>query len=309
MNQAPEGAPGGSSPPGSSEDSGSAQALHERPADSEIPAYAVDEQTGKSFAVRPEAKQDTLAARVSAVYLLGVIVLFSWLLFDTWIRAFTIPSLLGYDTARLDSPLFRLLAYAALGGGLGGALTGLRSVLQWHAEKAAYGRRYVWKAVGLPLQGGVLAVLVYVLLRTGIGALNGDFTLQDNELATLSALGLGGLIGYGSHKVFVWLDAQVNRMFHVGFSAVVPNLAGKDLRQGVRLLENVSLSLGPVTEEEAKEPPGTVVRQSPAAGSRVSSPIEVQVVVSKAQPEDGGGDAVATGGQETNDAGPVAGET
>ena len=196
------------------------------------PRYAADEQSGKVYKVITEEPADRRAAVASVIYLLGNMVFFFWLLFDIWIGQYSLANLLGYrDTRAMASPVFRLAAYALIGGSLGGAVNGIRSFLVWHAERAAFGRRFVWKYVTLPWVGAALAVFTYALIRSGVAIFSGEGVQAATTTSqVLATFGAGALAGYGSHEVLYWLDAQVTRLFRVqpaSASADAPKTNGK----------------------------------------------------------------------------------
>ena len=242
---------------------------------------SVDEQTGQVYTQAPEKFWDTLAAWFCGLYLLFSLGFLSWMLFDFWLGESTILDWLGYEGDRLDSALFSLFAYTVLGGGLGGSISGLRGLINFHSEQGSFGRRFIWKYLSLPWLGAVLALLIYVLLRTGIGALSGGVTVDGNSLSTFSAFGIGGLAGYGSHQVFVWLDARVNRIFRVESGATVPGVKGRGVDEAAAILRGRGLAIGRITEEESDDASGTILAQSPPAGAAVTGDRTIDIVVPK----------------------------
>jgi eukaryotic-like serine/threonine-protein kinase len=65
----------------------------------------------------------------------------------------------------------------------------------------------------------------------------------------------------------------------------VPNVRLQDLASATSLIENAGLIVGTQNERSSSRPPGTVIEQSPAAGSEVEKGTAVDIVLS-AQPED-----------------------
>lgn len=62
----------------------------------------------------------------------------------------------------------------------------------------------------------ILAAIVYALTRAGIAVAGGDFAAgNDSTAQAFSAFAIGALPGYGSQKVFKWLDEHVNRWFGI----------------------------------------------------------------------------------------------
>lgn len=164
----------------------------------------VDEKTGNVYNLVPEKSWDIAAATFSILYLVVMLAVFSGLLF----------AILSNQFLQEDNPIYKLMAYTVIGGGLGGIINGIRSFIGWHADRRAFGRRYIWKYITLPLLGAVLAAMVYAFFRSGFVAFGGNFTPDDNFAnQTFGAFSIGALSGYGSHRVLKWLEEQVNKLF------------------------------------------------------------------------------------------------
>ena len=249
--------------------------------------FARDEQTGKVFEVVPERSRDIVAAVISILYLIAALVFFSWLFIDTFIgRNLLLKAILPKGSEYLTNPLFRLIAYTVIGGGLGGVINGIRSFIVWHSERMAFGWRYVWKYITLPLVGCVLAAIVYAIIRSGIAAFGGDFAPSEDLITqAMSAFAIGALTGYGSHKVFRWLDNQVNKLFKVPQvrDVTVPNLKDKTQAEADAILAKANLTLGNVSEEVAPDPDkvGKVIDQNPPADSKIPAGSRVDIVIGK----------------------------
>ena len=265
-------------------------AVRERPAESAVDErYAVDEQTGEVYKLRREGPRDQVAAILSGLYLVAMMIFFFWLLFDVWIGQYSLANLLGYkQIARLASPAFRLPAYCMIGGALGGIVNGIRSFLVWHAERFAFGERFTWKYATAPWLGGALALFTYALVRSGVTVFSGDASPDAATVSQVLAMfGVGVLAGYGSHNAFVWLDAQVSRIFQVQpTTLVVPALTGQTQAQAEDILGAAKLKLGEVKEEATTDPTqsGVVIRQTPPPGSSVASGVSVNITVGKGTP-------------------------
>ncbi|MDW8325194.1 MAG: PASTA domain-containing protein [Anaerolineales bacterium] len=250
-----------------------------------------DPNTGQLVPVERESRADRMAALFSMAYLLGMMAFFFWALFDVWIGRFTPLRWLGYNTPtdleRLNEPIFILLAYAFLGGGLGGTVNGIRSLLTWHSEWAVFERRYVWKYITWPWLGTALALIVFALVRSGVAVLGGDVVTERPEeinlRQTLSTLVVGILSGYGAREVFIWLDAQVSRFFRTerGEQREVPDLLGLPLAEAEARLAEEKLSLGEVLEQDCGRPEdvGRVLAQSPEPKKKLAVGGAVNVTV------------------------------
>ena len=242
-----------------------------------------DDQTGVEFELHREHWWDTLAAIISIVYLLSVLVFCGWLLIDIWSRAFQFAPLNPLKD-QLTAPIFRLMAYAALGGALGGVVDGIRSFIIWHAERKSFGWRFIWKYLALPLQGAALAVIVYALIRGGIAAFSGGLgSTEGTVMASMFALATGALSGYGSREVFIWLDKQVSRLLQTTDAQViaVPDLSGKTQAEADQLLTDLKLKLGDVTRQEQADDNlvDKIIGQKPASNEKAAEGASVAVVL------------------------------
>jgi len=225
-----------------------------------------------------ESDLNRRAANASILYLLVLLAFFSWLLFDTWIKRHTLPSLVGYDRVLLNSPTFRLVAYAVIGGALGGIVNGIRSCLNHYN---GFQRRYAWKYLTAPWMGATLSLLVYALIRSSVAVFSGG-TATDNNVSTpqaLSNFAAGALAGYGSKDVFIWLDAQVHKIFQV--SEQVPDVTGKTEEAAVSRLQSANLELGEVSRVPQKDEArvGTVIDQSPSPAAPIDRGEAVDITV------------------------------
>ena len=77
----------------------------------------VDPQTGVAIEVHPEMQGDTIMAFISAAYLLVMLGVFFWQLFDIWVGQFSLIHWIGYkNDPVLSSTSFRSVAFAFIGG-------------------------------------------------------------------------------------------------------------------------------------------------------------------------------------------------
>lgn len=235
----------------------------------------VDEQTGKTYEVAPEGTWDVVVAVLSILYLVVALVIFTCLFFAIWTNY-------SIEIDDPKSPVLLLMAYAIIGGGLGGAINGIRSFIGWHAEREAFKRRYVWKYISQPLIGVALAVIVYAFFRSGLVAFGGNFTPDDNFAnQALAAFALGALAGYGSRRVLIWLKKLVERIFKTPPAITVPDLKGKTQLEARAALEESNLKLGEVSKEASADPNvvDKVIRQNPPAGSMTAKGTAVDITI------------------------------
>jgi len=251
--------------------------------------YHCDEATGIVYELHPEEWTDTILAVVSILYLLSMLAFFFWQLLDLWSGKCWLVQWIGYkDIERLMNPLFRLAAYAFIGGGLGGIINGIRSLIGWHSERSAFGRRFIWKYITAPWIGTTLALFAFALIRSGLAILGGDFQAETpNIRQTLSMFAIGVLAGYGSREVFIWLDAQVKRVFKVTPEVRVPDLQHKTKEEAEGILKAANLRLGKVSEEDAKDEGmvGKVISQTPLRDTSIAEggPVDITIAIKKTE--------------------------
>ena len=238
----------------------------------------LDEQTGRTYKLIPEKTCDIIAATFSILYLILMLVVFSGLLVVVWKE-----SSFHDDT---NIAVFLLMIYAFIGGGLGGVVNGIRSFIEWHAERRAFGRRYIWKYITQPLLGAVLAAMVFAVFRSGLVASGANFETADNFAnQALAAFALGALAGYGSRKVLIWLKRLVERIFKTPPAIKVPDLKGKTQLEARDALEQVGLKLGQVSKVPSADPTvlDKVIRQNPLAGSISAKDAAVDITIATRQ--------------------------
>lgn len=244
----------------------------------------IDEQTGTPFELVEEQWFDIVSAWISAAYSLAVIGYLAYVLLDTWSGQYKVwpVSLTSQLDKTVSANVFRLIVYTAIGGGMGAAVNNIRGFVSWHAERKAFGWRFIWKYIALPPLGATLAVLVYGILQGGMAVFNGGNVGGNGAAVTsLSAWATGTLAGYGSHKVFIWLDDKVNSFFKVDArpTAKVPDLDGKTADEAKKALNDAKLNLGQTTEQAVTDPAlvGKVVAQEPAAGAEIACNSDVNI--------------------------------
>lgn len=206
---------------------------------------------------------DHSTAAICTIYLLLMLAFFGWLLFDTWIGNHTLARILGYDPARLNNATgFRVVAFTIIAGGLGGAIDGIRSVLN-HCE--TFNRKYRWKYISVPWMGCTLGLLVYALLRSSVAVLGGNVSSNGvGSTQVLANFAAGALAGFESKDVFIWLDDRAHKIFQVQVPENVPNVPGKPQEVAASRLEAAKLELGEVSKVQQKngKRAGMVIDQS-----------------------------------------------
>jgi len=254
--------------------------------------FAADEQTGNVFELKPERRGDIEAATVSIIYLIAMLIFFMWQFVDISTgQMLLLKWILDQNANKLNSDISRIIAYAVIGGGLGGVINGFRSILIWHADRRAFGWRYLWKYITLPLVGTALAAIVYASTRAGITVIGGNIASGDTAgsadfmAQAFSAFAIGAASGYGSPKVFKWLDELVNRIFKISEIAEVevPELKGKTKEEVQDILRASELSLGQTMERTSSNASeiDTVVDQRPLARIKVPKASSVDIIIAK----------------------------
>lgn len=250
--------------------------------------YVLDSPAGIVYELHHEKTLDTSFAIISVLYLLFMLAFFFWQLFDVWIGQYSLVNWLGYSIGPLGSPSFRLVAFTCIGGGLGGIINGIRSILSWHSERSAFGRRFVWKYIVAPWTGTALALFVFALIRSGITIIGGDFKTDTADIRqTLSMFAIGALSGYGSRDVFIWLDAQVKRIFKVTSELKTPDLLNKTKSEAEKKLESTNLKLGEISEEPTEDQTlvDKVIKQDPAPNTSIAEGglVNITIAVKKTE--------------------------
>ncbi len=229
---------------------------------------------------------DTGWAIFCMVYLHIALVLFAWLLFDTWVGQHTIARALRYSLTRMDTPMYRLLAYSVIGGAIGAIVNGLRSGL---VHYQVFRRRHIWKYIAAPWLGGSLGLFVFTLLQSGMAVFGGSAEVGGvGTTQALATFSVGALAGYGSKDVYVWLDAQVHKLFEV--QEVMPTLIDQPVGAAASQVQSKGLAVGSVIGAAAVPgdgvKDGTVVGQSPAPNEPIARGDEVNLIVADKPSED-----------------------
>ena len=235
----------------------------------------------KRIALVLHRKPGKKAAIFCMLYLLGLLALFTWVLFDTWSGNYLPLRFLKYDIAVINRPAFRLVAFTVIAGGLGGVLNGLRSTLTYYN---GFNQRYLWKYLAAPWMGATLAMFVYALVRSSLVVLGGDAATQSvGGAQILSNFAAGALAGYGAKDVFFWLDSRVEKIFKVREN--VPDLTGKQEEAAVSRLHSANLQLGDVSRVRTRNRKriGTVINQSPSPEESIErgGPVDLSIATAK----------------------------
>lgn len=85
---------------------------------------------------------------------------------------------------------------------------------------------------------------------------------QRRDVSSAANFAVGALAGYGSKDVFIWLDTQVQKLFHVPEQA--PDLKCKTQEAAVSRIHSKNLEVGEVTRVQSEDDcrAGTVIDQT-----------------------------------------------
>lgn len=193
-----------------------------------------DPASQTSFSVMREGPVASAVAVATFVYLVGVTVFMLWELVDLWSGRLLLVEWMGFNQATCAaSPTFRQMAYVAIGGCLGSALSGLRSLTFWHCTHRAFEPRFFWRYATSPLCGAALALLVQILIRAGTAVLGGDDGggAIAGARRNMTSFAVGMLSGYGTEQVTRWLDDHVKRLFRPTGEPVVRRITPPPKRE------------------------------------------------------------------------------
>jgi hypothetical protein len=193
-----------------------------------------DPTSQTSFSVVREGPAAAALAVVTFLYLVAVTLFMLWALVDVWSGQLRLVAWLGFSPALCGaSPTFRQMAYVGLGGCLGSALSGLRSLTFWHCTHRAFEPRFFWKYATSPLCGAALALLVQILIRAGTAILGGDDGAMSGTRRNMTTFAVGMLSGYGTEQVTRWLDDHVKRLFRPTSEPVVRRVTPSPPKAGI----------------------------------------------------------------------------
>jgi len=195
-----------------------------------------DPMSQTTFTVVREGPPAAVLAVATFGYLVSATLFALWELVDVWSGRYRLMAWLGFDAAACAaSATFRQMAFVAVGGFLGSALSGIRSLIFWHCMHKAFEPRFFWKYATSPLSGAALALLVQVLIRAGTSMLGADFSAGGGGARqSMMMFAIGMLSGYGAEQVTRWLDDQVKRLFRPTGEPVVRRVTPGSSRETVR---------------------------------------------------------------------------
>jgi hypothetical protein len=178
-----------------------------------------DPATESTFAVTREGPLGAACAVGAFLYSIGMVGFLLWELVDIWSGRFLVLAWLGFDPK----------ACVVVGGALGSALSGIRSLVFWHCGHRAFEPRFLWRYVTSPLSGAALSLLVQALVRAGTAVLGADLgAASGGGRSEMMLFAVGMLSGYGAEQVTRWLDDHVRRLFRVSGEPTVRSVSRGD---------------------------------------------------------------------------------
>ncbi len=94
----------------------------------------------------------------------------------------------------------------------------------------------------------------------------------------------GQVIDQGPAAHVVAAEGDVVRLSVARPLPLIPSVLGKSLEQAKRILDKAGFDVGRVTKQASSEPKGTVISQSPTAGTGAEPGRNVNLVIAKAEP-------------------------
>jgi hypothetical protein len=176
--------------------------------------FITDEITERKFYLKKETLCSKISAIVGLFYSLGAAAFFLYLIFSGISGNFLFVKKLFNISGELSGDM-KLLLFSFAGGALGSITKEIRSFIFWHCENKAYGKEFFWKVLSSPIFGGVLAVFIYAVLRSGILVLGAEFDGKSGDIShkIFSIFAISFLTGFGSEKAIQWINFQVKNLF------------------------------------------------------------------------------------------------
>lgn len=179
-----------------------------------VKKFITDEITERTFFLREESLCSKIAAITGLFYSLGAAVFFLYLIFSGISGNYLFVKKIFNISGEISGDI-KLLLFSFAGGALGSITKEIRSFIFWHCENKAYGKEFFWKVLSSPVFGGVLAVFIYAVLRSGILILGAEFDGKTGDIVhkIFSIFAISFLTGFGSEKAIQWINYQVKNLF------------------------------------------------------------------------------------------------
>lgn len=138
-----------------------------------------------------------------------------WLFLDVDLGNFTVVNwLLGKGPDELLKNLDPRFGYVMIGGAVGSILYSIR-VLHKNFIDGTWDNRWLGKYITAPVEGAVLAVVVFVLLQGGAALVGISGAYSSDTVNPMAILGISLLVGFSTTDVVKWLEARAKELFKV----------------------------------------------------------------------------------------------
>ena len=146
-------------------------------------------------------------------YYLIITMFAAWLLLNVWGGDMSILRRLGVTETALKDPLLKTAGYMVVGSIFGSVHYQIKVLYQHYLKKGTYDYRWIGKYISAPWESALMALVVFGLVRGGIGLLGGSGTAGTSPTGNFAALGIGALVGFGMREVVGWVQDLVGTMF------------------------------------------------------------------------------------------------
>jgi hypothetical protein len=146
------------------------------------------------------------------LYLVSMLILSFWFLFDVWSSNFVLFRLVGVSGKQLEDPLLRTIGLTMAGGSFGGILYHIRMLFQKYT-KGQFSARWIGKHLSAPWESAAMALVVLALIRGGVALFGGSTGTDVSGVNNFAAFGTGALVGLGMRDVVAWISEIVRTVF------------------------------------------------------------------------------------------------
>lgn len=139
-----------------------------------------------------------------------------WVLLDVWSGSFRLMQALGLSEQAVQQPLLRSIGYTMVGATLGNILYKIRTLYRYYLKggsKHKYNHRWLGKYISGPWESAAMALIVFALIRGGIGLFGGPASADSTGTSNFAAFGIGALIGMGMREVVGWVGEVTRAVF------------------------------------------------------------------------------------------------
>ncbi len=156
-----------------------------------------------------------IAVVVLVSYIVSYALFCVWLLFDGLINEFSaIGWVWGLDKNVSFDGSIQLAFYTSLGAVLGGAILSITSFHRYVAIEKKFDVDHLWGFILNPLLSGIVGLIVYALLQSGLIVLTGSFTGKEQlSSASFGFTAIGCIAGYNWDVFITKLEELSKNLF------------------------------------------------------------------------------------------------